>query len=76
MNTFKDCISLTEVILMKPSGVTALASTSAFSGCTALESIWVPADLVQSYKDATNWKNDSLVTKIKDGADRTPAVEY
>jgi hypothetical protein len=70
MNTFKDCISLTEVILMKPSGVTALANTNAFSGCTALQSIWVPSASVGAYQAATNWSNAALVGKIKNIEDR------
>lgn len=42
-------------LIIRTSSVCTLANINAFSGCSSLESIWVPDDLVDSYKTATNW---------------------
>jgi hypothetical protein len=52
--TFNNCSSLTSVTLLRSSIVT-LEDTSAFTNTNAALEIFVPTDLVDSYKAATNW---------------------
>lgn len=58
-NAFRACANLTVLILENPNGC-RLNSTSALTG-TAIESgtgyVYVPDDLVDNYKTATNWVN-------------------
>ena len=63
-NAFNSCRNLTTIYVgTNTSTVCTLSSTSAFSGCTKLANIYVPASLVNSYKSATNWS--SYASKIK-----------
>ena len=63
---FSSCYNLTTIYVgTNTSTVCALSSTSAFNGCGSLANIYVPANLVNSYKSATNWSDSSLVNKIK-----------
>ena len=63
---FKNCTSLDTVIVRYDNGVSTLSNTSAFTG-TPIESgtgyIYVPDDLVETYKTATNWS--TYATQIK-----------
>ena len=51
---FDSCSKLTSVILRSTS-ICTMATTNAFSNCSANLRIYVPANLVSSYKTATNW---------------------
>ena len=51
---FARCYALTTVILRRAQYPVALNNTNAFSGCTKVN-FYVPDDLVDSYKEATNW---------------------
>jgi hypothetical protein len=63
-NAFYYCNSLKYIILRSDSLCT-LAATSAFSNCTALTNIYVPSNLVDSYKTATNWSTYAdLITSL------------
>lgn len=59
-NTFSNCYSLKEIhitykdILIN-GGVSTLANVNAFSGCHRDLKIYVPAELVDAYRTATNW---------------------
>jgi hypothetical protein len=89
-NAFSGCTQLTEVILMRTQGganITKLANISAFTNCTALESIWVHPDLVDDYQaqvSGSQWNSASSPTGtsyllkdlVKDGATRSPAITY
>ena len=53
---FQKCSSLSVIYIGTGiDSVCILYNTNAFSGCSALTSIYVPASLVESYKTATNW---------------------
>jgi hypothetical protein len=65
MMTFYDCSSLTSVTLLRTDGVVSL-SNYAFTNTHESLEIFVPAALVDAYKTATNWKDDSLVNRIKE----------
>lgn len=58
-NTFQQCFSLREVHLVYYEGqdtpIVTLANVNAFSGCPSDLKIYVPAELVDEYKTATNW---------------------
>ena len=73
-STFSGCTALTEVILMRPDSMTELANVNAFTNCEALQSIWVPQDLMDTYQAAANWS--TLEEKIKNGAEREPPVDF
>ena len=61
---FRDCSSLITIYVgTNTSTVCTLSSTSAFTNCTNLTNIYVPASLVDSYKSATNWSR--FASKIK-----------
>ena len=61
---FYECNKLTTIYVgTNTSTVCTLSSTSAFTNCTNLTNIYVPAKLVDSYKSATNWSN--YASKIK-----------
>jgi hypothetical protein len=66
-NTFNGCTALTEVILQRTADVTPLANINAFAGCIALESIWVPASLVDTYIAATPWSSTSSPIAVGQG---------
>lgn len=51
---FWDCDSL-EMVVLYSDTVCTLESTTAFSDTPSTMSIYVPADLVDTYKSATNW---------------------
>lgn len=51
---FFNMYALTTLII-RTNSVATLANTNAFSGCNALTGIYVPDNLVDSYKAATNW---------------------
>lgn len=51
---FDSCSKLTSVILRSTS-ICTMATTNAFSNCSANLRIYVPANLVSSYKTTTNW---------------------
>lgn len=53
-NLFKDCANL-KTLILKPDTVLPLNDLSAFTGCHADLRIYVPADLVDTYRAATNW---------------------
>lgn len=57
-NAFVNCANLTKLIITRTSGVSTLSNVNAFTG-TPIESgtgfIYVPSNLVASYKQATNW---------------------
>lgn len=57
-NIFKDCSSL-KTIILKPTSVLTLRNVSAFSGCSADLKIYVPDNLVDSYKAENNWSSIS-----------------
>lgn len=59
---FKNCSALKSVTINTTSTIPAQFSSSWFEGCSALESIFVPADKVQTYK--STW-DASLVDYIK-----------
>jgi hypothetical protein len=61
-NVLSSCTSL-KYIKIGGSTVCSLANVNAFYGCSALESIYVPDNLVDSYKAATNWS--TFASKIK-----------
>lgn len=61
-NAFKGDTSL-QYVVIGGTTVCTLANTNAFSNCSALTAIYVPDDLVSSYKTATNWSTYS--SKIK-----------
>ena len=55
---FRNCTSLTKFILRKSDGIATMGNVSAFQG-TPIESgtgyVYVPDNLVNNYKSATNW---------------------
>lgn len=51
---FFNMYALTTLII-RTNSVATLANTNAFNGCSALTGIYVPDDLVDDYKAATNW---------------------
>ena len=51
---FKSCSRLTTVIIRNTATVASLTSTNAFSG-TSKAYFYVPDNLVEEYKSATNW---------------------
>ena len=64
---FKNCQSMLYLIL-RANQVCVLSNTNAFSGCSiawsgSSSAIYVPDDLVESYKTATNWS--TYASKIK-----------
>jgi hypothetical protein len=59
---FYNCYALQDLIIRTDS-VCALANTNAFTGCSKLANIYVPDNLVNSYKAATNWS--TYADKIK-----------
>ena len=64
---FKDCQSMLYLIL-RANQVCVLSNTTAFSGCSiawsgSSSAIYVPDDLVEQYKVATNWS--TYASKIK-----------
>lgn len=52
---FRDCSGLTSVTFNATTPPTI--GTSIFSGCTSLQTIYVPAASVNAYKSATNWSD-------------------
>jgi len=58
---FGDCTNLKTVVLPSTTLVT-LTNTNAFSGANRAKTIYVPDNLVASYKAANNWKSLSNVT--------------
>ena len=66
-NVFKGCTSLTSVTL-KANQVVSCA-TIPFNGADALTAIYVPADLVEAYQSAANWKehHSELIRAIPAG---------
>lgn len=61
-NAFFNMYALTTLII-RTSSVCTLAATSALTGCSALTGIYVPDDLVDDYKAASNWS--TYANKIK-----------
>lgn len=59
---FFNMYALTTLII-RTNSVATLANTNAFSGCGVLTNIYVPDNLVDSYKAATNW--NTYADKIK-----------
>jgi len=68
-NAFQRCSQLNSVILGNTSQVVTLKSTNAFSGASNAI-IYVPDELVDSYKAATNWS--TYASRIK-GLSELPA---
>ena len=61
---FYNCSRLTTIYVgTNTSTVCTLSNTDAFKDCTNLANIYVPANLVNDYKSATNWS--SYADKIK-----------
>lgn len=58
---FGDCTNLKTVVLPSTTLVT-LTNTNAFSGATRAKTIYVPDNLVASYRTANNWKSLTNVT--------------
>jgi hypothetical protein len=54
---------LTEVVVKATTPPTLDAT--AWSGASALASIYVPDASVEAYKAATNWSNSNIANKIK-----------
>lgn len=57
-NTFQLCRSLTDITILKSDGVVTLG-TKALDLTNSLAHIYVPADLVDSYKSASGWSSYS-----------------
>lgn len=53
---FDSCRSLQSLVLPSPT-VVSLANTNAFGSTPATKKIYVPDELVEDYRVATNWKN-------------------
>ena len=61
---FYGCSSLATIYVgTNTSTICKLSNTNAFTNCTKLTNIYVPASLVSSYKSATNWS--TFASKIK-----------
>ena len=63
---FINCTTLTAVIIRKSDSICTLTNINAFSGTPIASGtgyIYVPNDLVDSYKAATNWS--TYATQIK-----------
>lgn len=54
-NMFSGCTNLTDIIWSQKSSVQPMPQTPANIGFTSTMKIYVPDDLVASYKEATNW---------------------
>ena len=53
---FWSCSNLNTIYMgIELSTVASMAQSNALSGCSALQSIYVPASLVDAYKSASNW---------------------
>lgn len=52
---FQNCHHMMHLVIRWTGGVVPLSSSSAFVGVPSTCRIWVPDDLVNSYKNATNW---------------------
>lgn len=59
---FYNCTSL-KTIILRSETLCVLAGTDAFYNCTSLENIYVPDNLVEEYKGATNWS--AFASQIK-----------
>jgi len=64
---FRYCVSLNTVIVKRDAsaGITTLATVTVFDLCSSLTTIKVPANSVDNYKNATNWKEfkDKIVSE-------------
>ena len=63
-NAFQSCSKLKHLILRNTSGITTLSNTNAISAgkfSSKGGAIWVPRDLVASYKTANNWSTYAQV---------------
>ena len=60
---FKDCSALVTIYIGTQNSTVCTLGSYAFYNCSNLTNIYVPARLVDSYKNATNWS--SYATKIK-----------
>lgn len=80
-NTFQQCFSLREVHLVYYEGegtpIVTLENINAFSGCPTDLKIYVPSELVESYKTATNWSTyaDRIVPEIEETEPDTETTE-
>jgi hypothetical protein len=65
-NAFANCTNLVSATLLKSDGIVTLYNKSAFANNThANLEIFVPSNLVSSYKEADNWKKSELIDRIK-----------
>lgn len=64
-NAFANCTALKSVTIVTNREISSNNTATWFTNCNSLESIFVPADKVETYK--TNWgaKDASLISKIK-----------
>ena len=70
---FLSCANLNTIYMgIGLSTVATMAHSNALSDCSALQSIYVPASLVDKYKSATNWSYYSSIIYPFDG----PEPEY
>lgn len=54
-SAFESCYGIRTYVILKTDGVVTLPSTSAFGNIVSSAKIYVPDELVASYKTATNW---------------------
>ena len=61
-NAFRSCYNLNTIYMgIELSTVASMRSSNALLDCSALQSIYVPASLVDKYKSATNWSYYSSI---------------
>ena len=67
-NAFRSCSNLNTIYMgIGLSTVATMRSSNALLDCSALQSIYVPASLVDKYKSATNWSYYSSIIYPFDG---------
>ena len=75
-NAFRSCYNLNTIYMgIELSTVASMRSSNALLDCSALQSIYVPASLVDKYKSATNWSYYSSIIYPFDGPE-PPVAEY
>lgn len=55
IQAFNNCYSLTTYVFERTAGITAIDGTNTFAGINTSTKIYVPDDLVATYKSAANW---------------------
>ena len=75
-NAFRSCANLNTIYMGTGlSTVATMAHSNTLLDCSALQSIYVPASLVDKYKSATNWSYYSSIIYPFDGPE-PPVSEY